>query len=1114
MADPKANEDLVFERTCLRYGLPIERGIYVAQNELWGWSSDELSAIFDKIDGLPAAVDTVRRPYSWQAQHWVKPASALVERAANEQLALCVNARGDWQLQENDYVALSHVWDEGLYADPGNRGLPRSIIKQLFAMLQPLNIKWLWLDSLAVPGGRRDLTLNEELVKTKLINNMDNVYCNAKYVVILDSLLLRLQSQDPVDVGVTVLFGQWVSRVWTYQEVKLASCARILTKAGFVDLRCIIERLGKQDDAKILRLYESLKRVLNPDTSSRTSILDIALSSANRSTSRDIDYCRGFYPCLGLKWNTIFSRDCGMQYIMESRKEEAPLLLGLHGSPLLIEGYAWAPAYLCGLSGTPLLNVSWEQNGLRREWYSYRVTSNQERRLPESVRRGGLLLEVAGPKGMVSCACELSRRERPEAVIGFKLAIENQSAFLLSELSLEALAKYQRSGPPSTVLLVKQASTDNEAFIYMTAALLRPIEGVPASPQEWLIYHQSPLLDAKSSDNQATPATFVKENNQLPHDGETPLHTAARLSDVAEVHRIISLPCNIDAEDAAGWTPLQIASYLNHLQVVQILLEDEASVRHIGRYDGLAALHLAIMARNTECVKALLEARADTNLLTSGKLTPLMLAAELDSPDVVQQLIHAGARADFACQPGMSTPLHAAVQSNSIAVLKLLLESPEARKMLYWRDANGSSAGWLALKKADYDALNVLGREMGFFRLLGYILTAVQILAHMAFGLLLLGLPMSLALDFGLLLIGRVNITLGPFLWSRYGTPVAWTLPIIVCLFSRRGRTLMPKLWALLLLVGSLPFQRPRQAIEAESFRSSTDTLFSSRLLVAAIPLLEAGWLVIKKLGPFICCALTTGGLFRYFREIILGRSSSQSLRTMERGKGQMEPFITFFLIGAVLNLIIAMVFYLCRLVGLLFGLTVRQVLLRVMIITCISMHNTLRLRQFYLGEFRHGFLVLEMSLPLVVQQTLWFGAFSWLKMVLLRSLWQGSFLPGEILLGGMTGVSKMQIHVHRLILWITFGRLHAVFSKPWVTRERLLRQEIERDENIGWVARTILLLREFGHGENMGWVAFLFRDALMGVWIYCPIVATLTVGKILWDCVSTGSWVTGFQKQ
>ena len=570
---------------------------------------------------------------------------------------------------------------------------------------------------------------------------------------------------------------------------------------------------------------------------------------------------------------------------------------------------------------------------------------------------------------------------------------------------MEALAKNQKPRPPPTVLLVKQASIENEAFIYMTAALLWRSAGVPASPKDWLIYHRSPLLEAESSNNQATPAIPANGNHNLPHDVESPLHTAARLSDDAEVRRIISLPCNIDAEDAAGWTPLQIASYLNNLEVVQILLEGEASVGHIGRDDGLAALHLAIKARNTECVKALLGAKADANQLTSSKLTPLMLAAELGSLDVVQQLIYAGARVDFACQPGRGTPLHAAVESDSIAVLKLLLERPGARKMLYWRDANGNSAGWLAFKKYDHDALSLVAREMGCFRLLGYILFGVLLLALLAFGLLLLGLPISLALDFSLLLLtGRVDIALGPLLsslrntlelcpllsslGSRYRTPVGWTLYIIFCLFSQRAETLMGKIWALLFLVRLLPFQPLKQAVEAEPFRWSRDTVFYSRLLVLAIPLLEVGWLVVQKLGPLVLCALTAGGLFRYFREPIYGRSSSQSMLVLESGLDRVAPFMTFLWTGVVLNLFMVMVFYLCRFVGLLVGRTAWEVSLHVIAITCIGMLHTLWLRQFTRGEVIHRWLKLELPLSLTVGYALGYGAFAWFALVLVWLLW------------------------------------------------------------------------------------------------------------------------------
>lgn len=1094
-----APEDPNFERICLRYGLPIERGLHVAQNELLGWSSDELSTIFAKIHGLPAASDTVRRPYFWQDQHWFKPTTALIEEAANKQLALCVNARGEWESRDKDYVALSHVWDEGLYADPRNRGLPRSIVEQLFAMLQPLKAEWLWLDSLAVPGGRRDLSLKEALVKTKLINNMDVIYRSATYVVVLDSLLLRLQSQNPVDVGVTILFGQWASRVWTYQEVKLASRALVLTKAGLFDLRRVVELVGqsaKQNNAKFLPLYKSLERIVNPCSSTTASILDIAFASANRSTSHDIDYCRGFYPCLGLKWNERYSRDRGMQHIIESRENEAPSLLGLHGSPLLVEGHAWAPAYLCGLQGTPLTRYSREPKGVRREWYSHRVTSNLERHLPESISRVSLLLAVPGPEGMAYCACALSRRERPEAVSGFKLAIENQSAFLLSELSLETPAGNRRPGPPPTVLLVKQANVENEAFIYMTAALISLSTGVPASPKDWLIYDQSPLLAANSSNNHATPATSAKRINHLPHDGESPLHTAVRLSDEAEVCRIVSAPCNIDAKNAAGWTPLQIASYLNHLQVVRILLKVGASAGHIRRGDGLAALHIAIVARNTECVSTLLGAGADANQPTSSNLTPLMLAAELGSLDSVQQLLKAGARVDFACQPGRRTPLHASVESNSVAVLKLLLESPGARKMLHWKDANGSTASSLARKKNDVDAWSLLAREgWGWLRLLVYILYAAQL----AYGIVLLGLPTSLALDFCLLLLtGRVDIALGPLLaslWSRYGTPVGWTLYITVCLLTRRGENLMPKVCALLSLVSLLPFERLKQDVEAESFRWSTDTVFYSRLLVLALPLLKIGWLVLKNLGPFVCCAMITGGMLRYFMDIIFGRSSRQSIQASERGFGQTEPFITIFWTGALIDLIIAMAFYLCWLFGLLFGWTVWEVSLHLIAIICIGALDTLWLRRFYLGEVAHERLKLKESLSFAALYTLWRGAHSWAYMVLVWLLWQGKFLPGEILLGGMTGLSKMQTYVHRLVLWTTFGRLFTVFSK------RLLA---------GWG----LQLREVEQKKDTKWLATLISDTFIGALIYCPIVATLTVGKILWNYISTVSWMTALQKQ
>ena len=166
------------------------------------------------------------------------------------------------------------------------------------------------------------------------------------------------------------------------------------------------------------------------------------------------------------------------------------------------------------------------------------------------------------------------------------------------------------------LLITERLSTNrttSEKGHYMTAGILGLSTGVPAFPRNWLIYHQSPLLEDHP---QASSATV---NTVLSHDRESPLHTATRLSNVTEVRRIIARPCNINAEDAAGWTALHMASYLGHLPLIQILLAAGASVGRIEHEDGFAALHLAIMPGNAECVKALLGMNAGPNSTTTSR---------------------------------------------------------------------------------------------------------------------------------------------------------------------------------------------------------------------------------------------------------------------------------------------------------------------------------------------------------------------------------------------------------------------------------------------------------------------------------------------------------------
>jgi hypothetical protein len=76
-----------------------------------------------------------------------------------------------------------------------------------FVPIQPLGIKWVWTDSLAIPGGKRALNFLEEELKGKLINAMANIYREARMVLVFDALCLQLNSTNPVQVAIILSLG-------------------------------------------------------------------------------------------------------------------------------------------------------------------------------------------------------------------------------------------------------------------------------------------------------------------------------------------------------------------------------------------------------------------------------------------------------------------------------------------------------------------------------------------------------------------------------------------------------------------------------------------------------------------------------------------------------------------------------------------------------------------------------------------------------------------------------------------------------------------------------------------------------------------------------------------
>lgn len=110
--------------------------------------------------------------------------------------------------------------------------------------------------------------------------------------------------------------------------------------------------------------------------------------------------------------------------------------------------------------------------------------------------------------------------------------------------------------------------------------------------------------------------------------------------DIEMVKKLIHSRYDIDETneiDEFNATPLIRATVLNNTQMVQLLLENKASVNKADM-GGATALHIASRNGNHDIVKLLLAHGANRDLRDAGDYTPLMRAQENNNNDVVSLL--------------------------------------------------------------------------------------------------------------------------------------------------------------------------------------------------------------------------------------------------------------------------------------------------------------------------------------------------------------------------------------------------------------------------------------------------------------------------------------------
>ena len=152
-----------------------------------------------------------------------------------------------------------------------------------------------------------------------------------------------------------------------------------------------------------------------------------------------------------------------------------------------------------------------------------------------------------------------------------------------------------------------------------------------------------------------------------------PLYYAATLGfrDLAE-HLIAKHPEHVNATGGNEVTPMHVAAFTGHANVLSLLTEHGGDVNGRGRF-GYTPLHRASISGKLEAGQILLDRGGDINARAGSGETALICAAYLGHVEFARMLLERGALIDIRDSDGW-TALHWAAFYNRIQVARLLLE--------------------------------------------------------------------------------------------------------------------------------------------------------------------------------------------------------------------------------------------------------------------------------------------------------------------------------------------------------------------------------------------------------------------------------------------------------
>jgi ankyrin repeat protein len=174
---------------------------------------------------------------------------------------------------------------------------------------------------------------------------------------------------------------------------------------------------------------------------------------------------------------------------------------------------------------------------------------------------------------------------------------------------------------------VKAANEFGATPIYAASELSDPsmvvkLLAAGADPNVALMSGETPLMAASGRGNVETVKALLKgganPNAKEENAGQTALMWAISNQQVSTIDALVKGGADVNAGSKSGFTPLMFAAQKGDAQISRILLKAGARVNEPQPRSGLTALMVASAMVHPEAVNALLEAKADTNLVDSN----------------------------------------------------------------------------------------------------------------------------------------------------------------------------------------------------------------------------------------------------------------------------------------------------------------------------------------------------------------------------------------------------------------------------------------------------------------------------------------------------------------